>query len=138
MAFSNLGTGTLYYGKRDFHADGSFLTTEFIALFWVAILPIRTLRVKHVGTQKDGIAFVTTYEQHGKSWPHLKQVACVYAFELALLGFIVGYSYVADNFQSIPLWGLVLGAFLGIALLSLVPHVLRRIGRKRISRLRNS
>jgi hypothetical protein len=129
MALSNFGTGTLYYGKRDFHTDGSYLTTEFIALFWIALIPVRSFRVKYVGTDLEGIAIVSRYEQYGKSWPNLKQVACVYAFELAILGFIVGYSHAADSFPSVPLWALVIGAALGVTLLSFVPYMLRRIAR---------
>lgn len=130
MAWSNFGTGTLYYGKRDFHANGSYLTTEFLTLFWIALFPIRTLRVKYVGIELEGTALVTSYEQRGKSGPCLKQVVYVYAFELAMLGFIVGYSHAADSFQSVPLWALVLGAALGVSLLSAVPHLLRKIPRK--------
>jgi hypothetical protein len=134
MAWSNFGTGTLYYGKRDFHPSGSYLTTEFLTLFWIALFPIRTVRVKYVNVELEGLALVTSYAQDGESGRCLKQVVHVYAFELAILGFIVGYSYAADSFQSVSLWVLVLGAGLGIALLSAVPHVLRKIARKPLFR----
>lgn len=130
MAWANFGTGTLYYGKRDFRSDGSYLTTEFIAFCWIAIFPVRSLRVKYVGTDLEGIALVTTYEQYGKSWPHLKQVSYVYGFELSMVAFIVGYSHAVDGLSSVPLWFLMLGAVLGMFLLALLPHLLRQNAKK--------
>ncbi len=101
VASSNFGTGTLYYGKRDFRPDGSYVTTEFIALLWIAVIPIRSLRVKHTGTDVEGIGLISRYAEFARTRPHLKQVLSVYAFELAILAFIMGYSHAADHFPKI-------------------------------------
>lgn len=46
MPRSVWGTGTAFYGRRDFRGDTSYVTTEFISLFGIAIVPIRSLRVR--------------------------------------------------------------------------------------------
>jgi len=77
--------GTKFYGKRDFQTDGSFVTTEWIIVGFVPLIPLHTLRVRVEG--QDGIIFPivyrsTNYRVLAKSRPMLKQVVCVYAFVL--------------------------------------------------------
>ena len=45
MPFSFNGCGTRYYGKRDKREDGSHVTTLWISLVWVPIIPLASYRV---------------------------------------------------------------------------------------------
>jgi hypothetical protein len=49
MPKSIQGFGTTFYGKRDFHSDGSYVTTKWIVLFFVPIIPLGSYRVKYKG-----------------------------------------------------------------------------------------
>jgi hypothetical protein len=132
MPFSNFGCGSQYYGKRDFRPDGSFVTTEFFSVLWVALAPIQSLRVQYASTGIEGGGITTRYRAIGQSGLCLKQVISVYAFECALFGFVIGYANAADYLPSwVRLDVLVLGAAFGVALLSLIPFLLRRIARKK-------
>ena len=44
VARSFAGCGTTLYGKRDFHYDGSYLTTKWITLFSVPVFPLASIR----------------------------------------------------------------------------------------------
>jgi hypothetical protein len=45
MPFNVNGTGTTYYGRREFRPDGSYVTTEWVIFFLLQIAPLRTFRV---------------------------------------------------------------------------------------------
>ena len=47
MAFSFYGCGTALYGERDYHADRSYITTEWVVVFKIPLFPLRSLRVRH-------------------------------------------------------------------------------------------
>ena len=130
MPAANFGTGTLYYGKRDFWPDDSYITTEFIAVFWIPLIPIRSLRVNRRGMDAEGIGIVTRYAVSSRTRPNLKQVGSIYGFVGLLLGFTVGYSNAADNFPRILFEILVAGALAGIGTLSFLPFLLRKRSRR--------
>src|SRR5579863_7987006 len=46
------GVGTAYYGYRDEQPDGSYITTEFAVFFDIPLWPIRSLRVRPVGSRR--------------------------------------------------------------------------------------
>ncbi len=135
MPKSFWGTGTALYGKRDFRRDDSYLTTEFIAVFGVAIAPLRSLRLRNVDTELScatGVpSFNTRYAELARTKPHARQVLSVYGFEFAEFAFVVGYANAADRFQSIPYPFLVLGAIVGVTLIAIVPWHLRQKARQR-------
>jgi len=134
MPTSNFGTGTLYYGKRDFWPDGSYVTTEFVALLWIALVPLRSLRVKRVKTEFEVIAFTSRYTEFARSSPRLKQVISVYAFECAMFALVIGYSHAADLLPSVQLPIVLGGAAFVIASLSLIPFLLRKTARRNAGR----
>src|ERR1700730_15970190 len=138
MPTSNLGTGTQYYGKRDFWPDDSYTTTEFIAAFWVPLIPIRSLRVKRIGMGGMlgllGPGIRTRYAVFSIARPNVKQIASVYGFVALLAGFTVAYTHAADKFPRIPINILAIGAFVGIALLSTLPFLLRRNAKRKLNR----
>jgi hypothetical protein len=136
MARSNFGTGTLYYGKRDFGADGSYITTRFFTVFWIPVIPLSSLRVKRIGmdgTIRPLPGIVTNYTVFSESAPNVKQVFSVYGFAALLAGLTVAYSHGADNFPHIALEILVVGALAGIASLSTLPALLRRRAKKKLN-----
>jgi hypothetical protein len=48
MPYSVNGIGTKYYGKAERWPDGSYITTKWIVLFFVPILPLGSFRVKRI------------------------------------------------------------------------------------------
>ena len=82
-----VGIGTQYIGERDFAADGSFVTTEFVTAF-VPLYPVRSLRVKEGTSSTDyhffpGVFYSTSHTPYlvqceGKV--NLKQAIYVYSF----------------------------------------------------------
>lgn len=49
MPYAFNGCGTRFYGERDRAEDGSYVTTEWITLFYLPLVPIRSYRVLPVG-----------------------------------------------------------------------------------------
>ncbi len=45
MPFSIKGTGTIFYGERDYGINGSHITTEWLAIAYLPIAPLRSLRI---------------------------------------------------------------------------------------------
>ena len=45
LANNPLSAFRALHGKRDFEQDGSYVTTEWVSLLWLPLLPFRTLRV---------------------------------------------------------------------------------------------
>lgn len=81
------GFGTGIYGKRDFYADGSFLTTKWIIFFWLPIIPLRSMRLLPLGPRRAsgsfGVGWSTEYAVFTETRPNSKQVLFVYGFLLA-------------------------------------------------------
>jgi len=49
MPFTLNGFGTKFYGKRDYAADGSYVTTKWITALYVPLVPVGSYRVLPVG-----------------------------------------------------------------------------------------
>jgi hypothetical protein len=88
----NIGLfGTELIGARDCKPDGSFLTTKWIILFWVPLIPLKSLRIRHVGPRRPRL-FGGWSSGHVVCSEHsidIRQVALTYAF-MAL--FFVGWA----------------------------------------------
>ena len=85
MGQSYNGFGTGIYGKRDFYPDRSFLTTQWIILFWLPIVPVKSMRVLPGATSGFlGFSWSTEYAIYSENRPNAKQVLCVYGFLLAV------------------------------------------------------
>lgn len=97
VARSFAGCGTTLYGKRDFHYDGSYLTTKWITLFWVPVFPLASIRAGKTrpdsGTAERKLS--NHYLGHYASWTteywvysegpiNRAQVLSVYTFVLAM------------------------------------------------------
>lgn len=83
--FTLNGFGTTFYGKRDFRADGSYITTEWIVLAYFPLIPIRSLRVSYrdPGERRSYLGFGSSvkYAVSEKRFPpNWKQVLCTYGY----------------------------------------------------------
>jgi hypothetical protein len=117
------GFGTGIYGKRDFHPDGSFLTTKWIIFFWLPIIPLKSMRLLRSSPRRAsgsfGVGWSTEYEVLTETHPNSKQALFVYGF---LLG--VFLSVATTDYVPWPV-GLVISGFVCI-----FPWLLRRVARK--------
>src|ERR1041385_1203404 len=126
MAFTYGGTVTAFYGKQDFAPDGSYITTEFFSVFWIPVIPIRSLRVKLIDHDWGIPPFTErTYVVLWRGGPNVRQVGNVYGFVALLVGFTGFYVNIADYFPRVPLEKLVLGEAIGVAAISSLPFLLR-------------
>lgn len=90
MPFMFNGCGTAYYGRRDVGSDGSYLTTLWITLIWVPLLPLRTYRVLPTGKGFNALVFANSEYLSQKAPFNWIQVRNVYLFALPVL-VVVGY-----------------------------------------------
>ena len=86
MAFSFNGFGTTYYGKRDYRADTSYITTEWIILAFVPLIPLGSLRVIRTPRRDTNMVVYRSskFIVVEKLSPHLSQVLATYGFLLLL------------------------------------------------------
>jgi hypothetical protein len=73
MAYTLNGIGTTFYGQRDFRADGTFITTEWLVLVYIPFIPFRSLRVRYQGPGKHrwhlGFGSSDNYAIYEKCFP---------------------------------------------------------------------
>src|ERR1017187_421583 len=91
--FTLNGFGTTYYGMRDFRADGSYITTEWIVLAYIPLIPTRSLRVSYRGPGERhwylGVGSSEKYAVFEKRFPpNWRQVLCTYSYVALLIGWI--------------------------------------------------
>jgi hypothetical protein len=88
MAFTFRGIGTMHYGKREFRADGSFVTTLWFVFLYVPVVPLNSFRLLPTGTSKYyGLRRSQVLQLIEKTKPNRSQVLSVYAWfavELAI------------------------------------------------------
>src|SRR5580765_3754723 len=94
MGFTFNGSGIRFYGQRDFRPDGSYMTTEWVVLFWVPLIPLRSLRVRS-GERRDSYLFVLSsssqnYAVYETRAPYWKQVLYTYGYMALVAGWAVG------------------------------------------------
>lgn len=138
MPFTFNGIGTAYYGECDFRPDGSYVTTEWVSLFYLPLFPLRSVRLmRHRKGDVDSVAFSSKSVIFVERIPlHWRQVLMLYGF-IALC-----VAYVAALIHVPPLigwsWDAIspkLAAFIWLPLLSLpyaLPLYLRRRARQKV------
>jgi hypothetical protein len=77
------GCGTKYYGKRDLMPDGSYITTEWIVIFYIPLIPIRSFRA--LPTNKSFLGIPNEYLVQ-KVPLNLKQIRNIYIKSVTILG----------------------------------------------------
>jgi len=53
MAYTLYGCGTTFRANTPLLPDGTFITTKWIVLFFVPIIPLGSYRVKHLGSTSE-------------------------------------------------------------------------------------
>ena len=127
MAHTIQGIGTTFIGKRDFHCDNSYVTTEWVVFAYFPIAPRRSLRVVETGggdTSRFPFLFSSkyTYRVLETTRPNWKQVLYVYGFAVLYIGWIISYLiYGPDtkNTEGVALW------FAAVAVPFIIPYALR-------------
>ena len=118
------GFGTKLYGKRECKLDGSFLTTKWIVLFWIPLVPLKSYRVKHAGQGQASFlpGWSRRYLVLSEFGPDLRQAVNVYS--LVALFLVGGWLSVEADVGSTLSWiALLLWAF--------IPWTLRKAVQKR-------
>jgi hypothetical protein len=136
MQFQIHGTGTALYGRRDYLLDRSFVTTEWVTIGYVPIIPLISKRISY--TRLDPFH---SYDGSGhyivETMPlNVKQVVSVYGWVASLLAWFI----LATSFQQslVRLAGDedkaagILLTFLGVIIAT--PYLLRRLAIWRASR----
>jgi len=127
VARSFNGFGTAIYGKRNFRADGSFLTTKWIVLFWIPLVPLGSMRLRRVEPERSAFLMLSSSRYHvlSKASPNARQVLYVYGFVASL----IVLSVACVNMSLPDTVGLVL-----FAALCCVPWIMRKTGKARTDR----
>jgi hypothetical protein len=98
MAYTLNGIGTTFYGQREFRADGTYVTTEWIAFLYFPIIPLRSLRVRYVGPGDSptfGFGSSENYSVYEKRFPNWKQVSFTYGYVALLILWVCFVSWAA-------------------------------------------
>lgn len=118
MAGSINGIGTTYYGQCDFDRDGSFITTKWVIMAFVPIVPTSSIRVQFADS---GFFSGTTYDVIEEVPLHGVQVMKTWAY---VIGMIALAGTVLDNKHINPI---VQAVLLGVA--AALPLTLRYFAR---------
>lgn len=122
------GLGRMFYGRRDFGADGSYLATQWFVVSWIPLIPLASARVKRTGSAPSSLIGNWNDTHEIVSWrkPDLRQVFCVYIYFAAL--FLFPFLLLLHPTRAIIAIGLWLA----------LPAVLRQYARARVADSRNS
>jgi hypothetical protein len=131
IARSVNGCGTAIYGKRDFEADSSFVTTKWVVVFFIPVWPLKSMRVKKVVKSRWFQWFQRDFqhdsyfvrELEGSCW---RQVIFTWAYCLFLYCTARALN-ISPFTNSIPLSVILVGAAV------LLPWTLRKLARARVA-----
>ena len=139
MSWSLNGCGTKFYGQRDYRADGSYITTEWIVGFYIPLVPLRSLRVRYQGPAERrvpiGFGSADSFAVYEKTAPDWRQVLCTYGLiGLPVGGLIfvinIGARYFPDGLEGHPIAFGALAVVVSVPFL--IPHFLRYRAKKRV------
>jgi len=138
-AFSIQGFGTVFYGKRDFRDDDTYVTTEWVVLATIPIIPIRSLRVRYQGPGEQsfpiGIGSCDSYSVFETTRPNRRQVLFTYGFVCILIIWAIFVSWIFFAQKMFDIVGDTTAPYvfmLVIAAPALTPYFLRRLARQRL------
>lgn len=131
IARSVNGFGTAIYGKRDFEADGSFVTTKWVVVVFIPVWPLKSMRVTKVVKSRWFQWFKHDYrpvsylvrELEGLCW---RQVIFTWAYCLFLCCTVRALN-IAPLTNSIPLSSMLVG------LVVVLPWTLRKLARASVA-----
>src|SRR5215469_3347525 len=127
------GIQKIPYGERDYWSDGSFVTTDWLAIAWIPILPIISKRVSSSGNSNYVAYDPSGYHRLDPAVLNVKQVLSVYGW----FGSVFATVICGDRFQD-ALAKRIGGAnraaglmFAVVGVLLALPPVLRRLAKRR-------
>lgn len=112
------GIGTIVLGKRDFRADGTHLTTAWITLLWVPVIPLESYRVLPDEGSSFRIRDVLPVNK--------KQVLFTYAFAATYIFLVVLALLGLDKNDSFG------ALFFCLFAVALIPFGMRRYARRKL------
>jgi hypothetical protein len=98
MPFTLNGCGTKYYGRREMSPDGSYITTEWIVLAYIPLIPVGSFQVLPTGESSYYIVGRST-KYFVKRVPfNLKQIRNTYITVIGIFGALsVGLSLIGQS-----------------------------------------
>ena len=120
------GFGTQLYGKRSFEPDGSFVTTLWVVLFCIPLIPLKSIRVKYV--EESTVLFggwSQFYFRINESRPDVRQVVNVYSFIITF--------FICANILDLIHVGSIDSYMALAALWACIPWSLRRLARRALA-----
>jgi len=127
MPYAINGFGTRLYGKRDFRADGSYVTTQFVSALWIPLIPFGSQRIRPLSGVNIGVFSNMRYAILEKLPLNIKQVLCVWGFAASIIAvFSLGMSILPSEDQ----WQM----WIPLAFIGALPWGLRYLARKRVPR----
>ena len=99
MPFTLKGCGTKFYGKRDEDTDGSYITTEWITLAYLPLIPLRSFRICPTGKGTNAIVYNSQEFRAQKVPLNKRQVRNIYAVSGPILVAIVGVLVIANRVE---------------------------------------
>lgn len=130
MPFNFNGIGTTFYGARDYRSDGSYVTSEFVILFWVPVIPLRSVRVFSVEDDSDFVVYSSRSYRYMDVPLDRRQAGFVLGWFLAL-GALIGMGIAGLAWSSEAM--LITAAAL-IVVHCCIPWLLRKIAFRRMLR----
>lgn len=87
------GIGTKYYGSKDQYPDSTFVTTEWVVILYIPIIPIQSFRVAYAGTSHGWRKTTTQYIIIKKLSLDWQQVFSIYflTFVTLIVAFFMGW-----------------------------------------------
>lgn len=77
MPYTLNGIGTKYYGRREAGPDGSYVTTEWIVLIYLPLIPIGSFRVCPTGKSTNAIVYNSQQFMVKRvpfNWPQIRNI----------------------------------------------------------------
>jgi hypothetical protein len=79
MAFNFYGTGTGFVGRLEEQPDGSYKTTEWVMIFFIPLIPLKSVVVVSEAEHLDGVPLVYAKRQmlvqtRPLDWPHIRRI----------------------------------------------------------------
>jgi len=132
------GFGTRFHGKRDFRSDGSFVSTKWVIIFWIPVVPVTSARVSldcdlpwwgEFFAAFHSVVVPQSYIIERFPAVDRRQVVSVYSFLGALFVALSLFRVVVSGPRSAP----PILVALGILLLLFVPYMSRRSARRQVT-----
>ncbi len=134
MAYRLNGIGTTFSGRRDFHSDGSFVTTEWVRFVYFPLIPLRSLRVRCHGPGEQrfriGIGSSDNYAAYERTTHNGRQVLYTYGYCSFVLGWILCVMRLCVNTADATLASAFL--FIGIVMPVPIPWLMMLYAKRRL------